>query len=386
VNRYGRSPTPKVYGPSDDNLVQTLCNRVADLPGDAEELVAEVLGSIAPLMEGQRRERLIRAAVARLIGLDQLDYLMADPKVDEILINRSGQVWVERRGHLTASDPIPTATLMVVLERILSPLGRRLDRSSPIVDARLPDGSRICAVVPPVAVDGTTIAIRRLRRSELGLADFGSPAVCLLLQSLIERRCNIVISGGTSSGKTSLLGVILDQLPPAERVILVEDTSEITVDPTRHLVRLEARAPTTEGPPPITVEDLVRTALRLRPDRIVVGEVRGQEILGLIQALNTGHSGSLATCHANSAAESISRLETLILQASPHWPLAVIRHHLCTSIDILVHLSRRAGSGRQITEIFEIAENSDASPEAEISLRALVADSRVHAQPVRNRT
>jgi pilus assembly protein CpaF len=209
--------------------------------------------------------------------------------------------------------------------------------------------------------------------------------VCELLRSLIERRCNIVISGGTSSGKTSLLGVILDLLPPAERVILVEDTSEITVDPTRHLVRLEARAPTADGPPPVTVEDLVRTALRLRPDRIVVGEVRGQEILGLIHALNTGHSGSLATCHANSAAESISRLETLLLQASPHWPLAVIRHHLCTSIDILIYLSRRAGSGRQIAEIFEITEQNLASPGAEISLRSLVTDGRVLAQPTRHR-
>jgi pilus assembly protein CpaF len=386
VNRHSRSLIGTTCEPSDDNLVQILCDRVTDLPGDAEELVAEVLGSIAPLLHGPRRERLIRTAVARLIGLDQLDHLMADPRVDEILINRSGQVWVERKGHLTASDPIPAATLMVVLERILSPLGRRLDRSSPIVDARLPDGSRICAVIPPVAVDGTTIAIRRLRRSELSLADFGSPPVCELMCSLIERRCNIVISGSTSSGKTSLLGVVLDLLPHTERVILIEDTSEITADPLRHLVRLEARAPTVDGPPPVTVEDLVRTALRLRPDRIVVGEVRGQEILGLIQAMNTGHSGSLATCHANSAAESISRLETLILQASPHWPLGVIRHHLCTSIDILVHLSRRAGAGRQITEIFEISDHSHAPQETEIGLRPLVSGGQVHGQPLRSRT
>ncbi len=385
MNRHNRSLSTEICEPSDENLVQILCDRVTNLPGDAEELVAEVLGSIAPLLQSQRRERLIRAAVARLVGLDQLDHLMADPRVDEILINRSGQVWVERRGHLTASDPIPASTLAVVLERILSPLGRRLDRSSPIVDARLPDGSRICAVVPPVAVDGTTIAIRRLRRSELSLSDFGTPPVCRLLRSLLEHRCNIVISGGTSSGKTSLLGAMLDLLPAAERVILVEDTSEITVDPSRHLVRLEARAPTVDGPPPVTVEDLVRTALRLRPDRIVVGEVRGQEILGLIQALNTGHSGSLATCHANSATESISRLETLILQASPHWPLAVIRHHLCASIDILVHLSRNAGSGRQVTEIFEVNDDTHGSTKDAISLRPLITGGQLIAQPIRSR-
>jgi len=385
VNRHGRSSTTITCGPTDETLVQMLCERVSALPGDAEELVCDQLGMLAPLLDGTRRERLIRAAVAKLVGLDQLDLLMADPRVDEILINRAGQVWVEREGHLTTSDPIPSTSLSVVLERILAPLGRRLDRSSPIVDARLPDGSRICAVVPPVAVDGITIAIRRLRRTELRLNNFGPPPVTELVSELIKRRCNIVIAGGTSSGKTSLLGAILDLLPPNERVVLIEDTSEITVDPSRHLVRLEARAPSPEGPPAVTVGDLVRTALRLRPDRIVVGEVRGEETLGLIQALNTGHSGSLSTCHANSAPEAIARLETLLLQASPHWPLAVIRHHLRSSIDVVIHLSRCAGTGRQITEIHEVGAHLGGQAASEILMRPLYLDGEICEEPQRCR-
>jgi pilus assembly protein CpaF len=275
--------------------------------------------------------------------------------------------------------------LGVILERILAPLGRRLDRGSPIVDARLPDGSRICAVVPPVAVDGTTIAIRRLRRKDLTLTDFAARPVCELVQTLITNRYNIVVAGGTSSGKTSLLGAILDLLPPNERVILIEDTSEITVEPGQHLVRLESRTASPEGPVPITVEDLVRTALRLRPDRIVVGEVRGDEVLGLINALNTGHSGSLVTCHANSAEETILRLETLLLQASPQWPLEVIRHQLSSSIDAVVHLSRRSGAGRQITEIHEVCRPNSLKPEMRITMRPLFVDGHIREAPQRCR-
>ncbi len=385
MNRHGRIPRSPTEEPSDRGLIQTLCDRVADLHGDPTELVTQQLGAVAPLLPDQRRERVIAAAVSRLVGLDHLDGLMADPQVDEILINRAGQVWVESQGKMKPSDPISPATLAVILERILAPLGRRLDRGSPIVDARLPDGSRICAVVPPVAVDGTTIAIRRLRRTELTLENFAGYAVCELLRTLITARYNIVIAGGTSSGKTSLLGAILDLLPATERVILIEDTSEITVDPTRHLVRLESRTPSPEGPEPVTVEDLVRTALRLRPDRIVVGEVRGAEVLGLVNALNTGHSGSLVTCHANSAEETILRLETLILQASPQWPLEVIRHHLSSSIDAVIHLSRGSGSGRQITEIHEVCRHTNSGPDMRITLRPLFFEGEIREAPQRCR-
>jgi pilus assembly protein CpaF len=387
VNRYGRPPESVACAPpSDETLVQLLCDRVADVPGDAEELVSKQLSTLVPLLDQTRRARLIKAAVAKLVGLDQLDHLMSDPRVDEILINRSGQVWVEREGRLCASTPIPPTSLAVVLERILAPLGRRLDRSSPIVDARLPDGSRICAVVPPVAVDGTTIAIRRLRRSELHINDFGPPPVVELLSTLIDTRANIVIAGGTSSGKTSLLGALLDSLPASERVVLIEDTTEISVEPSRHLVRLEARAPSHEGPPAVTVGDLVRTALRLRPDRIVVGEVRGDEILGLVHALNTGHSGSISTCHANSAPEAITRLETLLLQASPQWPIEVIRHHLGSCIDVVIHLSRSAGIGRQITEIHEIIPREAAHRTDAITTRPLYVDGQICEEPHRCRS
>jgi pilus assembly protein CpaF len=385
MNRHGRPHHSPAGELSDHSIIQMLCDRVADVPGDPTELVTQQLGAVAPLMHEQRRERVIAAAVSRLIGLDFLDGLMSDPQVDEILINRAGQVWVESQGTMKPSDPISSATLGVILERILAPLGRRLDRGSPIVDARLPDGSRICAVVPPVAVDGTTIAIRRLRRKDLTLTDFAARPVCELVQTLITNRYNIVVAGGTSSGKTSLLGAILDLLPPNERVILIEDTSEITVEPGQHLVRLESRTASPEGPVPITVEDLVRTALRLRPDRIVVGEVRGDEVLGLINALNTGHSGSLVTCHANSAEETILRLETLLLQASPQWPLEVIRHQLSSSIDAVVHLSRRSGAGRQITEIHEVCRPNSLKPEMRITMRPLFVDGHIREAPQRCR-
>lgn len=370
MNRQGRTRAAV----AEAHILTTLCERVGDLPGDATELVSQQLDDLAPGLRDAGRERLIRAAVARLEGLDQLEELLHDPAVDEILVNRAGQVWIDRNGRLQPALAISADSLEVVIERILAPLGRRLDRSSPIVDARLPDGARVCAVVPPVAVDGTCLSIRRVRHRALCLGDFGPPAMVDLLTALLTARRTIVIAGGTSAGKTSLLGVLLGMLPTSERVILLEDTAEIAIDPTRHVVRLEARSAQRGGPAAVSLEDLVRTALRLRPDRIVIGEVRGPEVMGLIQAINTGHEGALSTCHANSAADAVARIETLMMQASPQWPLAVIRSRIERGVDAVVHLSREpsgSGGARQVTEICEVLRTDERSGTDGITLRPL---------------
>ncbi len=243
-----------------------------------------------------------------------------------------------------------------MIERILAPLGRRLDRTTPIVDARLGDGTRVCAVVPPISVDGTCLSLRRFRRQPLPLAAFGGEVVESVLAELVDRRCNTVISGATSSGKTSLLSSLLGIVPPGERIVLLEDTAELAPQ-ADHLVRLEARPASSDGVPAITVERLLHTALRLRPDRLVVGEVRGAEVLGMVQALNTGHDGSWSTCHANSAVDALHRLETLVVQSAPAWPLRAVRDHLVRCIDVVVHVERVAGGGRRVTEIGEVIDH-----------------------------
>lgn len=355
----------------DPAVIDELCRRVADIPGDVDEIVRRHVGAVAPLVHGAARERLVAATVARLTGLDALDALLADPAVDEVLVNRGGEVWVERHGRLERAADIPPRTVPVVLERVLAPLGRRLDRTDPVVDARLPDGSRVCAVVAPVAVDGTTVSIRRLHRAALPLEAFcASRAVADTVRSVIDARCNVVLSGATSSGKTSLLASLLTLLPPDERVIVLEDTAELAV-PAAHVVRLEARTATADGVRAVPLDALVRTALRLRPDRLVVGEVRGDEVLALVQAMNTGHDGSLSTCHANSAIDALGRLGTLVLQAAPSWPLAAVQDQLVRSIDVIVHLERATGGGRRVVEIAEVLPGADGP-----TTRPLVTDGR----------
>lgn len=341
-----------------EQLVDRICDVVADLPGDVDTLVHQHVGAIAPLLYGTARDELVSAAIARLVGLDQLELLMAAPDIDEILVNRGGEVWIERNGRLIRSESLRRDALETILERILAPLGRRLDRSHPIVDARLDDGSRLCAVIAPVAVDGTALSIRRFHHRRLPLEAFGEPAVVEILRRAVADRANILISGGTSSGKTSLLGALLTTLNADERVVLIEDTTELQ-PPLQHLVRLEARPQSPDGPAAISLEQLVRTALRLRPDRLIVGEVRGAEVLALLQALNTGHDGSLSTCHANSPADALGRLEALVLQAAPTWPLAAIRSQMARSIDLVVQVARTGSSARHITHITALAPVDD---------------------------
>ena len=334
--------------------VSEICRRVADRPGDTRALVIEEVRHLAPLRTVTDQELLADAALARLSGLGELDVYLRDPHVDEVMVNAGRSIWIERHGALHHVGALESDSVDHLIERVLAPLGRRVDRSSPIVDARLPGGARVCVVLPPIAVDGACLAIRRFAPHVRPLESFVDVDGATLLRSVIDQRCNVVVSGATSSGKTSLVAALLARVARTERLVVVEDTTELPIEH-GHVVRLEARPALADGPTPITVADLVRTALRLRPDRIVVGEVRGDEVLALVQAMNTGHDGSLSTCHANGPLDALLRLETLVLQASPTWPLAAIRHQLARSIDVVIHVDRVPGEpGRHVSAVCEV--------------------------------
>jgi pilus assembly protein CpaF len=254
---------------------------------------------------------------------------------------------------------------------VLAPLGKRLDRTNPIVDARLPDGARLCAVVPPVAIDGTAMSIRRHRRRRISLGEFTTEGVAGFLEGLVAQRANVLVTGATSSGKTALLGALTDAIEPTQRLVVIEDTSELVVAGHHHVVRLEARPAGMDGVTAVDLAQLVRTALRLRPDRLIIGEFRGSEVLAAVEALNTGHDGSLSTCHANTAVDGLRRVETLVMQAAPSWPLTAIRRHVSRSIDAVIHLVRRPDGARSIHEVVEVIEG-----DGEPSVRTIVAEDR----------
>jgi pilus assembly protein CpaF len=285
-----------------------------------------------------------------------LEALFADPDVSEILLNGGGRAFVERAGRLEpVSVDLDEAAVRLVVERIIAPLGLRLDRSSPMVDARLPDGSRLHAVLPPVAVDGTCVAIRRFGGKGRSLTDFRlAPLGVELLRWVIAAGWNLLLSGGTGAGKTTLLNVLAGEVSPNERIVTIEETAELSLGQP-HVVRLEARPPNTEGAGAVPVRALVRAALRLRPDRLIVGEVRGGEAFDLLQALNTGHCGSLCTIHANGPADALARLESLVLLAGVGLPIDAIRAQIRSSIDAVVHVSRRPGGDRTIESIVELS-------------------------------
>jgi pilus assembly protein CpaF len=287
-----------------------------------------------------------------------LEALLADPDVSEILLNGGGRAFVERSGRLEpVTVDLDESGVRRVVERIIAPLGLRLDRSSPMVDARLPDGSRLHAVLPPVAVDGTCVAIRRFGRRR-DLSDFGlSPVGVDLLRWIIAAGWNLLLSGGTGAGKTTLLNFLAGEVPPLERIVTIEETAELSLGQP-HVVRLEARPPNAEGAGGVPVRALVRAALRLRPDRLIIGEVRGEEAFDLLQALNTGHCGSLCTIHANGPADALARLESLVLLAGVGLPVDAVRAQIRSSIDAVVHVARRPDGDRIIESIAELAGSS----------------------------
>jgi pilus assembly protein CpaF len=318
--------------------------------GDLERLAR----AEAPLLPGDDMRRLVDQVAARVRGLGPLDPLLADPQVSEIMVNGTGEVWVERSGGLERTDvALDASTTGHLIERVVGPLGLRVDRASPLVDARLPDGSRVNAVVPPLAVDGPCLTIRRFVVRRVELARVCPPGVAPLLGWAVRERLNILVAGGTGAGKTTLLNALAAEVPAGERVVTVEDAAELRLA-REHVVRLEARPPSAEGVGEVTVRDLVRNALRMRPDRIVVGECRGPEALDMLQAMNTGHEGSLSTCHANGPADALRRLETMVLMGSVALPLAAVREQVDAALDLVVQVARRPDGSRAVIEVAEV--------------------------------
>jgi pilus assembly protein CpaF len=323
--------------------------------------VRELVDSEAALLGGEDREALSARVLRDTIGLGPLEDLLADPTVEEVMVNGPSQVYVERCGQIEAVDAgfADEEELRNAIERILAPLGRRIDELSPMVDARLADGSRVNAVIPPLAVDGPALSIRRFGASRPGpraLLELGTITkgqLALLERSVAERR-SILVSGGTGSGKTTMLNALSEFVSPQERLVTIEDAAELHLRG-RHVVRLESRPAGVEGRGEVTIRDLLRNALRMRPDRIVIGEVRGAEALDLLTALNTGHRGALSTVHANSPTDALARLATLALMAGLGLPHEAIADQVRRGIDIVVQLERLADGARRVTEIADVA-------------------------------
>jgi pilus assembly protein CpaF len=307
------------------------------------------------------RTQLFRDILNELIGYGPIQDLLDAPDISEVMVNRPEQVYIERKGKLldTKIKFDNDEHIMRIIERIISPLGRRVDTENPMVDARLPDGSRVNAVIPPVAIDGPVLTIRKFSKSKLTidqLIEFDTLTQMMsdFLRACVMGRLNIVVSGGTGSGKTTLLNVLSSFIPETERVVTIEDSAELRLDQ-RHVVRMEARPPNIDGRGQVTIRDMVRNALRMRPDRIIVGECRGGEALDMLQAMNTGHDGSLTTLHANSPRDALLRLETMVLMAGMELPLKVIRQQVASAVDLIVHQSRLKNGPRKITAISEVA-------------------------------
>ena len=271
------------------------------------------------------------------------------------MVNAGTDVYIEDETGVHLVDKLPVGEVDAIIERILLPLGKRLDRSSPIVDARLADGSRVCAVIAPIAVDGSCLSIRRFHVRPITLDDFGGDATTALLTQLVQGHCNVLVAGAASTGKTTLLNALCAGIPSHERVITVEDTAELQLQAS-HVVRLEARPSNSSGAAGISISELLRTALRMRPDRFVVGEVRGAEVVDMLAAMNTGHNGSFATCHANSADDALLRLESLMLQHCGQWPREAIAQHICAAIDVVVFVGRHADGSRSVVQVSEVSE------------------------------
>jgi len=325
-----------------------------------ERVVGRMVSREGPVLSTSERTRLIRQVIDEAIGLGVLEPLLADPTVTEIMVNGVDEVYVERDGRLTRSEIAFTdeAQLYQTIDRIVSQVNRRVDESSPMVDARLPTGERVNVIIPPLALKGPTLTIRRFPRlftldqlAGMGSVDKASVA---LLRAMVKAKLNVVISGGTGAGKTTMLNALSAAVPPTERIITVEDNAELRLQQP-HVVTLEARPSNVEGRGEISIRDLVRNSLRMRPDRIIVGEVRGGETLDMLQALNTGHEGSLVTVHANSCDDAIHRLETLATMSDLHIPFEALRDQINSAIHVIVQIDRYADGARRITEVAAVA-------------------------------
>ena len=346
-----RALGPRLY---DTNTSQT------QLEDAVRTKLSEVLATESEPMSAADRKQLIADIIDDILGYGPLEPLLNDPSITEVMCNGPNDVYVERDGRLSPTDVtfLDEGHLRRVMEKIVGQVGRRIDEAQPYVDARLPDGSRVNAVIPPVSLDGPMLTIRKFAAEAFGSDDlvaYGTwtPRVSAFLNACVEGRTNILVSGGTGAGKTTTLNVLSNYIPRDERIVTIEDAAELRLGQP-HVVRLEYRPPNIEGRGEIAIRDLVRNSLRMRPDRIVVGEVRGGEALDMLQAMNTGHDGSISTVHANSPRDAISRLETMVLMAGVDLPIRAIREQIASGIQFLVHQSRMKDGSRRVTHVTEV--------------------------------
>ncbi len=340
-------------------------SRVSDLEGDTLRreirlVVERLCDTENPLLNRMERERLIDEVLDETFGFGPLEVLLKDPTISDILINGPHKIYVERRGKLEKTDVKfrDNDHLLQIIDRIVSKVGRRVDETSPMVDARLPDGSRVNAIIPPLALDGASMSIRRFGANPLKLEDLlnykaFTPEMAMLMEACMKARLNVVISGGTGCGKTTLLNTLSSFIGHDERVVTIEDAAELQLQQD-HVVRLETRPPNIEGKGAVTTRDLVRNALRMRPERIIIGECRGAESLDMLQAMNTGHAGSMTTLHANTPRDAQARLETMIMMAGMELPIKAMRQQIASAVDCIIQANRLQGGPRKVTSITEV--------------------------------
>jgi pilus assembly protein CpaF len=340
-------------------------SRVGDLKGESFRreirlVVEHLCDSENTYLNRSERDRVVEEVLDETLGLGPLEFLLKDPSISDILINGPKNIFVERRGKLEKTDVEfrDNRHLMQIIDRIVSRVGRRVDETCPMVDARLEDGSRVNAIIPPLALDGAAVSIRRFGSTPLkleGLLNFKAftPEMVMLLEGCIKARLNVIISGGTGSGKTTLLNTLSSFIQTDQRVITIEDAAELQLQQ-EHVVRLETRPPNIEGTGAVTATDLVRNALRMRPERIIIGECRGPETLDMLQAMNTGHDGSMTTVHSNSPRDAIARLETLVMMAGFELPVKAIRQQISGAVDVIIQANRLQGGPRRVLNITEV--------------------------------
>jgi pilus assembly protein CpaF len=340
-------------------------SRLGELEGDTLRreirlVVEHLCDTENPLLNRSERERLIEEVLDETFGFGPLEILMKEEGVADIMINGPKNVFVEKNGRIQRSEVTfrDNEHLLQILDRIVSRVGRRIDETSPMCDARLPDGSRLNAIIPPLALDGPSLTIRKFGSNPLTLEkllQFGAftPEMVMFLEGAIKARLNMIISGGTGSGKTTLLNTLSSFIQHDQRIVTIEDAAELQLQQD-HVLRLETRPPNIEGKGRITATDLVKNALRMRPDRIIIGECRGPETLDMLQAMNTGHEGSLTTVHANNPRDAVARIETMVTMGGTELPLKAIRHQFCSAVDVIIQANRLQGGPRKITHITEV--------------------------------
>lgn len=348
-----REPSSSIRNPGQDPEAD-VTGWLVESPGQARSDLLERLRAVAPLLDGAETGAVVDRALSRVHGLGPVGDLLADPEVTEVMINGAGPVWIDRAGEVCLTGlRLEVADIVLLIDRVLDPLGLRVDRTSPVVDARTADGSRVNVVVEPIALDGPIVTIRRFSDTSIPLSAFAPDDGVALLEALVAHRVTMAVVGGTGAGKTTLLNALGAAIPDGERLVVIEDTSELRL-PGSHVIRLEARPSNAEGVGAFSIGQLVRNALRMRPDRLVIGEVRGGEALDLLLALNTGHDGSMVTCHANDPDGGLRRLETLALMGAVELPLAAIRQQLLAALDVIVHVGRDARGSRSVLAVSEV--------------------------------